>query len=77
MEYPHHTALSQKNEQLNQYERGQIKLLSDEGLSPYAIGQRLGRVSNTIKEELGRCPYPRSRQEDHLRIFTRCRADGL
>jgi IS30 family transposase len=45
MEYPHHIPSSQKNKHLNQNERGQIKLFSDEGLNPYTIGKRLNRAS--------------------------------
>ena len=48
------TLLLRKNKHLNAYERGQIQLLNSEGLTPYAIGKRLGRASNTIRNELRR-----------------------
>ena len=54
MDYSNDTPISRKNKHLNAYERGQIALLHAEGLTPYAIGKRLGRVSNTIRNELKR-----------------------
>ena len=48
------TPLSRKNKHLSSFERGQIQLLYLEGLSPYAIGNRLVRASNTIRNELRR-----------------------
>jgi IS30 family transposase len=54
MDYPHHTPDSRKNKHLNAYERGQIELLYNQGLSPYAIGKVLGRAANTIRNELRR-----------------------
>ena len=54
MDYSNDTPISRKNKHLDAYERGQIALLNAEGLSPYAIGKRLGRVPNTITNELER-----------------------
>ena len=54
MDYFNDTPLSRKNKHLSAFERGQIELLHYEGLSPYAIGKRLGRASNTIRNELKR-----------------------
>lgn len=54
MDYLHDTPKSRKNKHLNAYERGQIALLHSEGMSPYAIAKRLGRASNTIRNELKR-----------------------
>jgi len=54
MDYSNDTPISRKNKHLDAYERGQIALLNAEGLSPYAIGKRLGRVPNTITNELKR-----------------------
>lgn len=48
------TSIERKNKHLNAFERGQIKLLNDDGLTPYAIGKRLGRAPNTIRNELDR-----------------------
>ena len=54
MEYYNDTPKSRKNKHLNSYERGQIALLHSEGMSAYAIGKRLGRAANTIRNELKR-----------------------
>lgn len=54
MEYPHHTPSSRKNKHLSPYERGQIKLLHEQGHTAYAIGKELNRASNTIRNELAR-----------------------
>ncbi|BEP28367.1 IS30 family transposase [Helicovermis profundi] len=48
------TSIQRKNKHLNVFERGQIQLLHNEGLTPYAIGKKLGRASNTIRNELSR-----------------------
>ena len=54
MDYLDDTPLSRKDKHLNAFERGQIQLLNSEGLSPYAIGNRINRASNTIRNELKR-----------------------
>jgi len=54
MDYLNDIPLSRKNKHLSAFERGQIQLLNLEGLSPYAIGNRLDRASNTIRNELRR-----------------------
>ena len=55
MDYLNDTPLSRKNKHLSAFERGQIQLLNLEGLSPYAIGNRLDRASNTIRNEIRQC----------------------
>lgn len=54
MNYHNDTLNPRKNKHLNAFERGQIQLLHNEGLTPYSIGKRLGRASNTIRNELNR-----------------------
>lgn len=54
MNYHNDTPSENKYKHLTPYERGQIQLLTSEGLSPYAIGKRLKRSSNTIRNELAR-----------------------
>ena len=54
MDNYNNTLLTRKNKHLSTYERGQIQLLNAQGLTPYAIGKCLGRVSNTIRNELKR-----------------------
>ncbi|MGF7186573.1 IS30 family transposase [Desulfitispora alkaliphila] len=58
MDYNNDTPSTRKNKHLNAYERGQIQLLNSEGLTPYAIGKRLGRAPNTIRNELKRGTVP-------------------
>ncbi len=43
-----------KHKHLTDFERGMIKVLHEQGYSPYAIGKELGRASNTIRNELKR-----------------------
>ena len=52
MEHYNHTMDSRKNKHLNAFERGQIQLLREDGLSIYAIAKRLGRAYNTIRNEI-------------------------
>lgn len=54
MAYLNDTPKPRKNKHLKSYERGQIQLLHSEGMSAYAIAKRLGRASNTIRNELKR-----------------------
>ena len=54
MDYLNDTPKPRKNKHLNTYERGQIALLHSEGMNPNAIAKRLGRSSNTIRNELKR-----------------------
>lgn len=63
------TPLSRKNKHLNVYERGQIALLHSEGLSPYAIAKRLGRASNTIRNELERGTVPQIKANRTIMIY--------
>lgn len=69
MDYLNDTPLSRKNKHLNAYERGQIQLLHIEGLSPYAIGKRLGRASNTIRNELGRGTVPQIKANKTVMVY--------
>ncbi|MDD3220462.1 MAG: IS30 family transposase [Lachnospiraceae bacterium] len=43
-----------KHKHLTAYERGMIKILHEQGNTPYAIAKVLGRASNTIRNELKR-----------------------
>ena len=52
MEPYNHTMDSRKNKHLNTFERGQIQLLLEDGLSVYAISKRLGRAYKTIRNEI-------------------------
>lgn len=54
MDHLNNTPFSRKNKHLSAFERGQIALLHSENLSAYAIAKRLGRVPNTIRNELKR-----------------------
>lgn len=63
------TTLSRKNKHLNAYERGQIQLLNSEGFTPYAIGKRLGRASNTIRNELKRGTVPQIKGTKKIDIY--------
>ncbi len=62
------TLLSRKNKHLNAYERGQIQLLNSEGLTP-AIGKRLDRDSNTIRNELRRGTVPQIKGSKAVKIY--------
>lgn len=69
MDYLNDTPFSRKNKHLSAYERGQIKLLHDEGLTPYAIGKRLNRASNTIRNELKRGTVPQIKADKTVMIY--------
>jgi IS30 family transposase len=69
MDYPHHTPDSRKNKHLNAYERGQIELLNNQGLSPYAIGKVLGRAANTIRNELRRGTRHQIRARKKITVY--------
>jgi IS30 family transposase len=69
MDYLNDTPNSRKNKHLNAYDRGQIALLHSEGLSPYAIGKRLGRASNTIRNELKRGTVPQIKGNKTVDIY--------
>lgn len=69
MDYLNDTPSSRKNKHLNAYERGQIKLLHDDGLTPYAIGKRLNRASNTIRNELKRGTVPQIKANKTIMIY--------
>ena len=69
MDYLDDTPLSRKNKHLSAFERGQIQLLNSEGLSPYSIGNRLGRASNTIRNELKRGTVPQIKGDKIVHIY--------
>jgi IS30 family transposase len=69
MDYLDDTPLSRKNKHLSAFERGQIQLLNSEGLSPYSIGNRLGRASNTIRNELKRGTVPQIKGNKVINIY--------
>lgn len=69
MNYYNDTLLIRKNKHLNAYERGQIQLLTAEGLTPYAIGKRLGRASNTIRNELKRGTVQQIKGDKEVMIY--------
>ena len=69
MDYPHHTPESRKNKHLSVYERGQIELLHNQGLSPYAIGKLLSRASNTIRNELKRGTMTQIRAGKNVTVY--------
>lgn len=58
-----------KDKHLTVFERGQIQLLNAEGLTPYAIGKRLGRASNTIRNELKRGTVPQIKGNKAVSIY--------
>lgn len=69
MDYLNNTPLSRKNKHLNAYERGQIALLHNEGMTPYAIAKRLGRASNTIRNELKRGTVQQIRGHKEVMVY--------
>lgn len=69
MDYPHHTPESRKNKHLNDFERGQLKLLIDENRSPYYIAKKLKRSSNTIRNELKRGTVAQKRNGKTILIY--------
>lgn len=69
MDYLNDTLKSRKNKHLNAYERGQIQLLHSQGLSAYAIAKKLGRASNTIRNELKRGTVPQVKGNKTVEIY--------
>lgn len=69
MNYSNDTPITRKNKHLNAYERGQIQLLTADGLTPYAIGKRLGRASNTIRNELARGTVTQIKGHKEIEIY--------
>jgi IS30 family transposase len=69
MNYNNDTPFTRKNKHLNAFERGQIQLLHIEGLTPYAIGKRLNRASNTIRAELQRGAVTQIKQNKTVQIY--------
>jgi len=69
MEQYNHTMDSRKNKHLNAYERGQIQLLLEYGLSVYGIAHRLGRAYNTIRSEIGRGTITQIKGKKKVEIY--------
>ncbi|TDX49162.1 IS30 family transposase [Orenia marismortui] len=69
MDYLNDTPKSRKNKHLNAYERGQIQLLNSEGMSAYAIAKRLGRASNTIRNELKRGTVSQIKNNKEVMVY--------
>jgi len=63
------TPLSRKNKHINAYESGQLQLLNAKGLSPYAIGKRLGRASDTIRNELRGGTVPQIKGNKTIEVY--------
>jgi len=69
MEQYNHTTNSRKNKHLNAYERGQIQLLLEEGLTAYAIAKRLNRAYNTIRNELSRGTVTQIKGNKKIQVY--------
>ena len=69
MDYPHHTPEISKYKHLSAHERGIIKYLTDSGLSPYAIGKKIGRAANTIRNELRRGTVKQIRVNKMIELY--------
>ncbi len=69
MEHINHTMDSRKNKHLNAYERGQIQLLLEDGLTVYAIAKRLGRAYNTIRAELKRGTVTQIKGKKKVQVY--------
>jgi hypothetical protein len=69
MDTINNTPVCRKNKHLNAFERGQIAALYNEGFSPYAIGKRLRRASNTIRNELKRGTVLQIKKEKKLKFI--------
>lgn len=69
MNYINDTPNNRKNKHLDSFERGQIQLLHLEGYTPYAIAKKLGRASNTIRNELKRGTVPQIKGNKTVMIY--------
>jgi len=69
MDNINNTIIQRKNKHLNAFERGQIQFLNAEGLTPYAIGKKLERASNTIRNELKRGTVPQKKANKTINIY--------
>lgn len=69
MEYNNNTTERRKNKHLNDFERGQIKLLKNKGYSAYKIAKELGRASNTIRNELKRGTVSQIKNNKEVKIY--------
>jgi IS30 family transposase len=69
MDNTNDTPTTSKNKHLTTYERGQIQMLNADGLTPYAIGKRLDRASNTIRNELERGTVPQIKGNKNVPIY--------
>lgn len=69
MDNTYHTTESTKNKHLTAFERGQIKLLLDEGYTRYAIAKRLSRTFNTIKNEIKRGSVMQLKKGKYVEVY--------
>lgn len=69
MDTTNDTSIQRKNKHLNAFERGQIQLLNADGLTPYAIGKRLGRAPNTIRNEIKRGTVPQIKGNKTVSVY--------
>jgi IS30 family transposase len=69
MEQYNHTTNARKNKHLNEYERGQIQLLLEDGLSVPAIAKRLGRAYNTINDDVKRGTVTQIKEKKKVEIY--------
>lgn len=69
MDNINNTPISRKNKHLNEFERGQIAALYNEGFSAYAIGKRLKRASNTIRNELKRGTVIQIKKDKEVEVY--------
>ena len=69
MDHNNDTPFLCKNKHLSVFERGQIQLLHADGLTPYAIGKRLHRASNTIRNEIKRGTVPQIKAGKKVWIY--------
>jgi IS30 family transposase len=69
MDHLHDTPSARKHKHLTTYERGRIQELWAQGYSAYAIGKRLNRASNTIRNELKRGTVPQIKAKENVMIY--------
>jgi IS30 family transposase len=69
MDCLNHTPKSRKHKHLNEYERGVIEYLSNSGLTPYAIAKELGRLPNTIRNELQRGTVMQIKAKKRINVY--------
>ena len=60
---------SRKNKHLNFLERMIIKIRLKDGFSAYKISKELGRLINTILNEIRRGTATQIKQENHIKVY--------